>query len=187
MQRVKTALRTPVLIHRAILSALQHDCLNLAQSSAYSALVSLFPALIVTAAAISLLPDTAPLRDQVGEFFDRVLPASVFPLLTSYFVTSSPSPHTGRALILASIVSLTGASSIFASLMEGIARANHLDRILAVSDGTHLFRIHVVCAALGLNVVTSARVEARRLSFWDAAERLMHEMISYTLWRLKVH
>ncbi len=126
MHRVKTALRTPVLIHRALLSALQHDCLNLAQSSAYSALVSLFPALIVTAAAISLLPDTAPLRDQVGEFFDRVLPASVFPLLTSYFVTSPPSPHTGRALILAAIVSLTGASSIFASLMEGIARANHL-------------------------------------------------------------
>ena len=126
MPRVKTALRTPVMMQRALLSALQHDCLNLAQSAAYSAMVSLFPAMIVTAAAIALLPDTAPLRDQVGEFFDRVLPASVFPLLTSYFVTSPRSPHTARALIIAAFVSLTGASSIIATLMEGIARANHL-------------------------------------------------------------
>ncbi len=126
MHRVKTALKSPILLQRAILSALQHDCLNLAQSAAYSAIVALFPALIVTAAIISLLPDTAPLRDQVGSFFARVLPDDVVPLLTSYFVTSPTSPHTARALIIAAIVSLTGASSIIATLMEGIARANHL-------------------------------------------------------------
>jgi membrane protein len=126
MRRVKAALRTPILLQRALLSALQHDCLNLAQSSAYSAMVSLFPALIVTAAAISLLPDTAPLRDQVGTFFMRVLPASVYPLLTPYFVSAPGSPHTARALIVAAFVSLTGASSVIATLMEGVARANGL-------------------------------------------------------------
>jgi hypothetical protein len=40
---------------------------------------------------------------------------------------------------------------------------------------------------MGLNISTSPRAEARPLGFWDAARRLMHEMISYTLWRLKVH
>jgi membrane protein len=126
MHRVKAALRTPLLLHRALLSALQHDFLNLAQSSAYSAMVSLFPILIVTAAAISLLPDAAPLRAQVGGLFAQVLPASVYPLLTSYFGSSPRSPHTARALILAAIVSLTGASSVIATLMEGVARANSL-------------------------------------------------------------
>jgi hypothetical protein len=42
-------------------------------------------------------------------------------------------------------------------------------------------------ASMGLNVVTSPRPEARPLGFWDAASRLMHEMLSYTLWRLKIH
>ncbi len=127
MHRVRAALKTPGITRRAILSALEHDCLNLAQSAAYSAMVSLFPALIVTAAAISLLPDAAPLRSQVGDFFDQVLPSDVFPLLTAYFTTAPGSaPHTARALILAGIVSLTGASSILATLMEGIARANGL-------------------------------------------------------------
>ena len=74
-----------------------------------------------------------------------------------------------------------------AARLAAIARENHLNRILAVSDPTHLFRIRAVCASLGLNVFTSPRVEARRLSFRDAAMRLAHEMLSYTLWRMKIH
>ena len=72
-----------------------------------------------------------------------------------------------------------------AARLAAIARENHLNRILAVSDGTHLFRIHALCASMGLNVVTSPRIEARPLGMWDAAMRLMHEMVSYTLWRLQ--
>jgi uncharacterized SAM-binding protein YcdF (DUF218 family) len=74
-----------------------------------------------------------------------------------------------------------------AARLAAIARKNHLNRILAVSDGTHLFRIHVLSASMGLNVVTSPRPEARALGFWDSAMRLMHEMFSYTLWRMKIH
>ncbi len=73
-----------------------------------------------------------------------------------------------------------------AARLAAIARENHLNRILAVSDGTHLFRIHALSSSMGLNVLTSPRLEARPLGFWDAAMRLMHEMFSYTLWRLKI-
>jgi len=66
-----------------------------------------------------------------------------------------------------------------------IARANGLKRIVVVSDGTHLFRVHALCAALGLDVYTSPRPEARGLSRWDAFQRLAHEILSYTLWRVK--
>jgi uncharacterized SAM-binding protein YcdF (DUF218 family) len=74
-----------------------------------------------------------------------------------------------------------------AARLSAIARENHLNRILAVSDGTHLFRIHALCTSMGLTVSTSPRAEARPLGRWDATMRLMHEMISYTLWRLKVY
>jgi len=74
-----------------------------------------------------------------------------------------------------------------AARLAAIARENHLNRILAVSDGTHLFRIHALSASMGLNVVTSPRPEVRPLGFWDSITRLMHEMLSYTLWRLKIH
>jgi uncharacterized SAM-binding protein YcdF (DUF218 family) len=68
-----------------------------------------------------------------------------------------------------------------------IARANGLRRLVIVSDGTHLFRIHEICAADGLNVLTSPRptvmVEGGSREF----ERIAHEVLSYTLWRMHLH
>jgi membrane protein len=105
---------------------MRHDNLNLAQSTAYSAIVTLFPALIVAAAIISMVPDTAPLRYQFSIFFDRILPPDVSPLLQSYFVVSPQTIRSTHALSLAFLVSLTGASSVLATIMEGLRRANDL-------------------------------------------------------------
>jgi uncharacterized SAM-binding protein YcdF (DUF218 family) len=73
-----------------------------------------------------------------------------------------------------------------------IARANGLHRLVVVSDGTHLFRIHEICAADGLDVLTSPRphvaVEAgMRTQQTQQWERMAHEMLSYTLWRMHLH
>ncbi len=123
---MRRLLRLPRILHGATLRAGKHDCLNLAQSTAYSAIVSLFPALIVAAAVVSLMPDTTPIRFQLAAFFDRILPPDVSPLLQSYFVASPHSPRSTHALIVAFLVSLTGASSVIATLMEGVRRANDL-------------------------------------------------------------
>lgn len=68
-----------------------------------------------------------------------------------------------------------------------IARKNHLSSIVAVSDGTHLFRIHAICTKLGLDVYTSPRPTVGSLTFRERAHRLVHEMLSYTLWRMHLH
>jgi len=119
-------MRLPMVFHGTLLRAMRHDWLNLAQSTAYSAMVALFPALIVAAAVASLLPDTTPLRFQLAIFFDRILPPDVSPLLQSYFVASPQATRSTHALGLAFIVSLTGASSVLATVMEGLRRANGL-------------------------------------------------------------
>ena len=72
-----------------------------------------------------------------------------------------------------------------------IARANGLKRLVIVSDGTHLFRIHAICAADGLDVLTSPRprvpVAGGANSEVGEFERVSHEILSYTLWRLHLH
>jgi uncharacterized SAM-binding protein YcdF (DUF218 family) len=66
-----------------------------------------------------------------------------------------------------------------------IARANNLRRIVVVSDGTHLFRIHQICAANGLSVLTSPRPRVQiEGGSANQTERTEHEILSYTLWRL---
>lgn len=125
---VEHGVRLPTLLRRSLSRAMEDDFLNLAQSAAYSAIVALFPAMIVMAAIIALLPDVAPLKVEIGEFFDEVLPPSAFSLLNSYFVSApgASQVHTVRSLVLAAIVSVSGASSVIVTLMEGVRRAQGL-------------------------------------------------------------
>jgi membrane protein len=116
------------MLHRTGVSALAHDCLNLAQSCAYSAIVALFPTLMVAAAVVESLPDTAPMRFQLAAFFDLILPPDVSPVLESYFQNSPQHAHSTRALVIAGIVSFIGASNVIATLMEGFRRAYGLPR-----------------------------------------------------------
>jgi uncharacterized SAM-binding protein YcdF (DUF218 family) len=68
-----------------------------------------------------------------------------------------------------------------------IAHANGLRRLVIVSDGTHLFRIHEICAAQGLNVLTSPRPRVEVEGGSEDFERIAHEILSYTAWRLHLH
>jgi len=65
-----------------------------------------------------------------------------------------------------------------------IARANGLRRLVIVSDGTHMFRIHAICAADGLNVLTSPRPRTGAETASQDNDAMLHEIITYTLWRL---
>lgn len=117
----------PRAVHGTFFGVLEHDSLNIAQSTAYSAIVALFPALIIGAALINLLPDTAPLRFQLAAFFARVLPPGVIPLFAIAFGSTSHT-HSVRAMISAGIVSFLGASNVIATLMEGLRRAQDQPR-----------------------------------------------------------
>jgi len=121
-----TTLHLLAVLKRSLSSALEHDVLTVAQATAYSAMVALFPALIVAAAVVALLPDTVPLRFQMSIFFDRVLPPNVSPLLDAYFATTHRNPHTAWSLLGSLVVSITGAASVMATLMEGFRRAHEL-------------------------------------------------------------
>ncbi|MGA3264452.1 MAG: YdcF family protein [Terracidiphilus sp.] len=68
-----------------------------------------------------------------------------------------------------------------------IARANGMRRLVIVSDGTHLFRIHEICAADGLDVLTSPRPHVEVEGGSQETERIAHEILSYTLWRMHLH
>jgi len=68
-----------------------------------------------------------------------------------------------------------------------IARANGLKNIVVVSDGTHLFRIHAICEHDGLAVYTSPRPPGKSISRQQRVQRLLHEIGSYTAWKLHMH
>jgi uncharacterized SAM-binding protein YcdF (DUF218 family) len=84
--------------------------------------------------------------------------------------------------IIAETQSRTTAES--ARRLAAIAEENHIHSILAVSDGTHLFRIHQLCESYGLTVYTSPRAVRRPIGRRRRAQRLAHEIASYTAWKM---
>jgi membrane protein len=158
----------PRAAHGTFFSVLEHDCLNIAQSTAYSGIVTLFPALIVAAALINLLPDTAPLRFQMAAFFGRVLPPGVSPLFAIAF-GNTPHTHTVRAMLSASIVSLLGASNVIATLMEGLRRAQDQRRDSWTFWERRLRSLKLVPLALApLGLVSLLLVFGHTLASWFA-------------------
>ena len=73
-----------------------------------------------------------------------------------------------------------------AEKLAAIARTNGWRRVIAVSDGTHLFRIRALCEREGLTVLTSPRAPYGNLSAWGHFTRVAHEMMSYTFLRLHI-
>jgi len=113
-------------LHRTVLAVAAHDCLNIAQSAAYSAMVRCSRA-GGCRAVVGLLPDTAPVRFQLAAFFDRVLPPGVSPLLDAAFENSPAhthsdahwsAPHRQRCRCV----------ERDCTLMEGLRRARQLPR-----------------------------------------------------------
>ncbi|HEY0308780.1 MAG TPA: YihY/virulence factor BrkB family protein [Acidobacteriaceae bacterium] len=108
-------------LRRAFLSAMANDCFNIAQATAYSAIFALFPALIVAAALVGLIPGDVPLRTQISDVFSRILPSNAIPLLSGYFANSDP--HSHHVLWSAVVVSVIGSAGVIATLMDGFRRA----------------------------------------------------------------
>ncbi len=65
-----------------------------------------------------------------------------------------------------------------------IAGQKGFHHMIVVSDGTHLFRIALLCRREGLDVYTSPRAPLGRIDDIDRAKRMMHEMLSYTALRM---
>ncbi len=73
------------------------------------------------------------------------------------------------------------------SRLAAIATREHFHHIIVVSDGTHLFRIALLCHREGLDVYTSPRALLGHIDDMDAAQRVTHEMLSYTALRFNLH
>lgn len=68
-----------------------------------------------------------------------------------------------------------------------LAAEHNLHTMDVVSDGTHLFRIALLCRHVGLTVYTSPRAPLGHIDSLDRVERMAHEMLSATSVALDLH
>lgn len=71
--------------------------------------------------------------------------------------------------------------------LAAIAREHNFRHVTVVSDATHLFRIRELCEKMGLAVYTSPRPSVGRISNYALFQRYLHEILSYTSFKLNLH
>ena len=117
-------LRLFVHLRKALVNSLDHDVLGTAKAAAYSAILCVFPALLVLTALIALTPDSNSLRGEVRAALDEVLPADTMNLAQAYLQYQHQ--RSVQVLFSAVIISTIAAMGVMLSLMEGFLRAYEL-------------------------------------------------------------
>ena len=110
----------------ALLASLSHDVFGTAKAAAYSAILCLFPTLLVITTALAFTPESDTLRGELRAAFAEVLPADTMNLLHAYFTNQKT--RSEQVVITAVVVSLAAAMGMMLSLMEGFRRAYEMPR-----------------------------------------------------------
>ena len=108
-------------LRRATLHALSHDVLTLARAAAYSAILGLFPALLVVTTVVALVPQGNTLMGEIRAALADFLPGNAVDAIQDYFNTRHV--RSLQALSSAVLVTLFGCMGLMTSFMQGFRRA----------------------------------------------------------------
>lgn len=111
-------------LRKALWSAFGNNTLSVAKAAAYSAILSLFPALLVLTTLFAMMPTGGDMRGELRGAIQQVFPAETMGLVQSYFVYN----HARSIRIVGGsvFVSVFAAMGVVLSLMEGFRRAYRL-------------------------------------------------------------
>jgi membrane protein len=112
-------------LRRAAWNAFRHNAFTTAKAAAYSAILSLFPAVLTGTTLLALSPETETLSDIRSAFYD-ILPPDTMGLVQSYFQMNHA--RSVRLIWSATAVAVFAASGFMLSIMEGFRRAYRLPR-----------------------------------------------------------
>jgi membrane protein len=119
-------LRLLAHLRRAVWAAFGHSVFSMAKAAAYSAMLSIFPALVVVTTLFAVMPSGDNIRGVLRASLQQVLPPDTMLLVQNYFINY----HTRSLRIVWScaFVSVFAAMGVLLTLMDGFRRAYRLPR-----------------------------------------------------------
>ena len=112
-------------LRRATWNAFLHNAFTTAKAAAYSAILSLFPTVLVATTVLALSPESETLSDIRAAFYD-ILPPDTMSLVQSYFQMNHA--RSVRLIWSATAIAFFASSGFMLSIMEGFRRAYRLPR-----------------------------------------------------------
>jgi membrane protein len=111
----------------AVLRTLEHDQFAVAKAAAYSAILTLFPAVLLIASILVASHSTLRLVREISFAIGGIMPSGTAPSILTFFEGRKPAPF--RMIVTTSIITLWTGSGVMISWMEGFRRAYQMPKI----------------------------------------------------------
>ena len=168
----------------AFRETLAHDTINTAKAAAYSAMLMLFPALLVATTLLSQAQEGNTLMGELRAMFEQFLPADTMDLLQAAVL--SPTAHSFPVIVSAASLSVFASLGVMLSLMEGFRRAYRIPQEDWGFWGRRLRALMLVPIILiPMAVATLAIVFGHQIERWmiDMSGHEMQRVVVF-LWRM---
>ena len=139
------------LLRLAFWRAFQHDAFSIAKASAYSSILTFFPALLVVGSVLATSRKGAPYLREISYALSRILPAGGN---TAMNFLRGASQRPVSLLITASLLTLWTASGVMISWMEGFRRCYELPKIWGLVKERLIAFLLVIFALLPMTFAT---------------------------------
>jgi len=139
------------LLRLAVWRAFQHDAFSIAKASAYSSILTFFPALLVVGSVLATWRKGAPYMREITYALSRILPAGTTTAMN--FLRGAGQRPVGL-LITASLLTLWTASGVMISWMEGFRRCYELPKIWGLVKERLISFLLVIFALLPMTFAT---------------------------------
>lgn len=162
----------------ALWRAFQHDAFAVAKAAAFSAILTLFPAILVIASVLSLSHSTESLMRELSHALGRILPEGTRSAVLQYFTGGKPV----RLKILLSTMAITlwTGSGVMVSWMQGFRNAYNMPKIWGLVKERMVAFLLVVLAGVPLFFASFLLVFGNQIEAW-IIYRVGHELGPYIL------
>jgi len=111
----------------ALWRTLEHDQFAVAKAAAYSAILTLFPAVLLIASILSASHSTLSFIREISFAIGGIMPSGTAPSLLTFFEGRTPAPV--RMIVTTSLLTLWTGSGVMISCMDGFRRAYQMPKI----------------------------------------------------------
>ncbi len=169
------------LLRLAFWRAFQHDAFSIAKASAYSSILTFFPALLIVGSVLATWRKGAPYLREISYALSRILPAGSGAAMN--FLRSAAQRPVGL-LITASLLTLWTASGVMISWMEGFRRCYELPKIWGLLKERLISFLLVIFALVPMTFATllvafGSKIETNIL-FYTAREFSPYILLMWT-------
>ncbi len=162
----------------ALWRAFQHDAFAVAKAAAFSAILTLFPGILVLASVLSVSHTTSALLREVSHAVGRILPEGTSAAVLQYFTGNKPVRL--KLLLTISAITLWTGSGVMISWMQGFRNAYQMPKIWGLVKERMIAFLLVVLAGIPLFFASFLLVFGNQIELW-LVYRAGHEFGPYIL------